>query len=157
VRIGPDAVPRFEGGSALIVGYADAQGAPYATRAWGAVVMEDGAAVRVFLDADDTALLTRLADGPAIAVTGGCVRTMASAQLKGRVRAVEELTALDVATRERATERFITDVHETDHTERALLDAMVPARFVACTIDVEELYDQTPGPRAGSTLASGAP
>ena len=29
---------------------------------------------------------------------------------------------------------------------------MVPERFVAFTLDVEELYDQTPGPQAGSTL-----
>jgi hypothetical protein len=37
-----------------------------------------------------------------------------------------------------------------------MLERMVPAEFVACTLDVEELYDQTPGPAAGQTLPAEA-
>jgi hypothetical protein len=152
MRIGPDAAPRFLDGSALIVGAADRDGTPYATRGWGAAILDDGDALRVYVDADDTQLVPKLAPSARIAVTGGDVRTLASAQVKGRVRAVDELSALDIATRERATECFIRDVHETDHTPREMLERMVPARFVAVTLDVEELYDQTPGPKAGATL-----
>jgi hypothetical protein len=153
VRIGPDAARLFAEGSALVVGAVDPDGTPFATRGWGTVLLDDGAAFRVYLDADDAQVVPRLTPGARVAVTGGDVKTLASAQVKGRVRVVDELTALDVATRERATELFIQDVHETDHTPRDLLDEMVPARFVACTLDVEELYDQTPGPQAGATLA----
>ncbi len=152
MRIGPETAPRFLDGSALIVGAVDQDGAPWAIRAWGAAVLEDGAALRVYLDADDAHVLPLLTTGAAIAITGGCVRTLASAQVKGRVRLVEELTALDVAIRERATELFVRDVNETDHTPRGLIDRMVPERFVACTLDVDELFDQTPGPQAGATL-----
>jgi hypothetical protein len=152
VRIAPETAPRFLDGSALIVGAVDRAGAPWAVRAWGAAVLEDGAALRVYLDADDGAVVPLLTVGAAVAITGGCVRTLASAQVKGRVRVVDELTALDIATRERATELFVRDVNETDHTPRGLVERMVPERFVACTLDVEELYDQTPGPHAGATL-----
>jgi hypothetical protein len=152
VKIGSESASRFVDGSALIVGAVDADGAPRAIRAWGATILDDGAGLRIYLDADDLAVVPLLMPGAAIAVTGACVPTLASAQVKGRVREVGELTALDVATRERATEMFVRDVNETDHTPRGLINAMVPERFVACTCTVEELYDQTPGPHAGATV-----
>ena len=153
MRIGPDTARLFAAGSALVVGAVDPDGTPYAIRGWGTTIVDDGAGLRFYVDADDTQVVPRLAPGAMVAVTGGDVRTLASAQVKGPVRAVDELTALDVATRERSTDRFIEDVHETDHTPRDLLERMVPERFLACTIDVQELYDQTPGPQAGATLA----
>ena len=114
--------------------------------------VDDGAALRVYVDADDRRVVPLLRAGRSAAITGGCVRTLASAQVKGRVRLVDELTALDVTVRERATELFVRDVNETDHTPRGLINGMVPKRFVAFTLDVEELYDQTPGPQAGATV-----
>jgi hypothetical protein len=156
VKIGPEAALRFAAGSALIVGAVDPEGAPYASRAWGAAVLDDGAALRIYVDADDTQVVPRLVPSAQIAVTGGDVETLTSAQVKGRVRVVDELTALDIATRERATECFIQNVHVTDHTPREMIERIVPERFVACTIDVEELYDQTPGPHAGKTLPDGS-
>src|SRR4029079_17627568 len=107
VRIGPDAAARMEGASALIAAGGGPDGAPVATRAWGAVVQEDGAAVRVYLEADDTTVLELLTPGRAIAGTGADVKALSSAQAKGRVRSVEDLTALDVAIRERSTDLFV--------------------------------------------------
>ncbi len=154
MRIGPDTAQHLEDGSALIVGAADTDGAPYATRAWGATIVEDGAALRIYLDAEDAVVVPLLTAGAAVAITGACVRTLASTQVKGRVRSLDALSALDMATRERATELFVRDVNETDHTPRGLIDNMVPERFVACTLDVEELYNQTPGPQAGASLSA---
>ncbi len=91
MRIGPDAAQYLEDGSALIVGAADADGTPYAARAWGATVVEDGAALRVYLDAEDTAVVPLLTEGTAVAITGACVRTLSSAQVKGRVRSLGAL------------------------------------------------------------------
>ena len=152
MRIGPEAARLFAPGSALIVGTVDSDGAPYAIRAWGATVVDDGAGLRVYVDADDPQVVPRLVASAAVAVTGGDVKTLASAQVKGRVRVMDDLTAMDIATRERATEAFVREVHETDHTPREMLERMVPERFVACTLAIEELYDQTPGPAAGQTL-----
>jgi hypothetical protein len=153
VRIGPDAARLFVGGSALIVGAVEPDGSPYAIRAWGALVADDGAALRFYVDADDARARSLLTPGATVAVTGGDVKTLASAQVKGPVRVLDDLTALDIATRERATALFVEEVHETDHTPRDLLERMVPARFLACTLDVAEVYDQTPGPHAGATFA----
>jgi hypothetical protein len=155
VRIGPDAAARLEGASALIAGGVGPDGAPVATRAWGAAVQEEGAALRVYLEADDTAAMEVLVPGALIAVTGADVKRLSSAQAKGRVRVVEELTALDVAIRERSTELFVQAVHETDGSPRMLIESMVPERFVALTLDVDEVYDQTPGPQAGSSMPAG--
>ena len=157
MRIGPEAAARFEGASALIAAGVGPDGAPVATRAWGAVVEDDGAALRVYLDADDVEATSRLVPGALAAVTGGDVKTLASAQAKGRVRTVDELTALDVATRERASHMFVEAVHETDGSPRVLIESMVPERFVALTLDVDEVYDQTPGPQAGSSITTGSP
>lgn len=156
MRIGPDAAARLEGASALIAAGVGPAGAPVATRAWGAVVQEDGAALRVYLEADDAAALDLLTPGTAIAVTGADVKELSSAQAKGRVRVVEDLTALDVAIRERSTELFVQAVQETDGSPREFIESMVPDRFVALTFDVDEVYDQTPGPQAGSSMASGS-
>ena len=60
MRIGPDAALRFAPGSALIAGTVDADGAPYVTRAWGAMVLDHGDALRVYVDADDTQLVPEL-------------------------------------------------------------------------------------------------
>jgi hypothetical protein len=152
VRIGPETATLFDAGSALVVAAADQDGTPFAIRGWGAMLVDEGAALRVYVDADDTEVVPRLTPSAPVAVTGGNVETLRSAQVKGTVRILDELSALDIATRERATEAFIRDVHETDHTPRDLLERMVPERFLGCTFDVTELFDQTPGPQAGATL-----
>jgi hypothetical protein len=41
----------------------------------------------------------------------------------------------------------------TDGTDRRLLERLVPLDFVACDVMIDELYDQTPGPGAGSAVA----
>jgi hypothetical protein len=152
VRIGPDAAARLEAGSALVVGSVAPDGTPHASRAWGAIVGDDGASLRVMLDGDDHQCLANLVDDAPVAVTGGNVMTLASVQVKGTIRRVEELTALDQALRERATDLFLDAVCEVDRQPRELLDAMVPDRFIACVVDVDEIFDQSPGPGAGGAL-----
>ena len=133
MRIGPDAAARFEAGERADRRRRSAPTArPWRPGRGARWSSDDGAALRVYLDADDTAVLAPgSTPGAAIAVTGGDVKTLASAQAKGRVRVVEELTALDIAIRERATELFVQAVHETDGSPRELIESMVPERFVA--------------------------
>ena len=57
----------------------------------------------------------------------------------------------------RFCESFFGVVEELEGTDRRLLERMVPDDFVACTVVIDELYDQTPGPGAGAALSGGSP
>lgn len=149
------AVGRLGGAAALVIGTVSADGRPHGCRAWAASSGPDAATLRVIVDADDERLLANLAAGSRVALTAANVVTMASLQVKGRVRVIEELTALDHATRESRTDRFLADVAETDRVPREMLDALVPARFLVCVVEVDEVFDQTPGPGAGRVLGCG--
>jgi hypothetical protein len=45
---------------------------------------------------------------------------------------------------------------DTDGTSPNLLGRFVPRGFVACTVEVHERFDQTPGPSAGVRLGGGS-
>jgi hypothetical protein len=50
---------------------------------------------------------------------------------------------------------FFGAVEEADGTDRRLLERTVPGDFVSCTVEIDELFDQTPGPGAGAALRGG--
>jgi hypothetical protein len=152
MEIGAGPLGGLEGGSALIVATVGTGGMPHANRAWGVTVLDRGNRFRVILDADDDVMLVNLRATGRVAVTGCDVVSLRSVQVKGRVEALEPVTARDLALRERCTELFFRDVEETDRTPRELLDRLVPGEFVACVVTVDEVYDQTPGPAAGAAV-----
>ena len=88
----------------------------------------------------------------AVAVTGADVRTLHSLQLKGHLRTLEPATAADLATVEAFIDEFTEAIEETDGMPRTLTRRMRPAGFAAAVLDITELYDQTPGPTAGTVL-----
>lgn len=138
----------LQGGCALIVCTIDADGAPYASRAWGLTVLSCDAPVRVrLLATPDVIPLGR------IAVTGTDVPTLRSVQLKGRIAAAEQTDANDAEKSQRYVEDFYNDVAQSDRVPRDLLDRITPTDLVALIVEVDELYNQTPGPRAGSALS----
>jgi hypothetical protein len=141
----------LEAGSALIIGTVDADGAPFAGRGWGLDVL-DGGRLRLLLDASDEGTIANVAAGRAIAVTAADVRTLRSMQLKGRALGIEETTDADRERWGRYLDAFFTDLRETDGTPRELTDRFAPDDVVACTIEVHELFDQTPGPGAGARI-----
>jgi hypothetical protein len=147
----PETVTFLESGCALIVGTVNTDGAPLASRGWGLSVPTDTPSpIRLLLDADDEPTLANLPG--AVALTGVDVRVLHSVQLKGRVVAIEPATARD---RERAAnfcDDFFGAIEETDGTPRWKPDRLVPSDYVAALVDVDEVYDQTPGPGAGATL-----
>ncbi len=151
----PETVEFLESGCALIVGTVDAHGAPHATRGWSAKVLDAGEArLRLGLDALDSTVLDNLQETGRIAVTGADVRTLRSAQMKGRAGDLVPADDLDRERIARYCDAFYTDVYESDGTPRPLLDRLTPADFVMCEVTVDEYYDQTPGPAAGNELAS---
>lgn len=154
--IGPEIVAFLEGGCAIVVGTVAHDGEPRANRGWGITVLTATDApelsVRLVLGANDAVLRENLEATGRIAITAGNVQTLRSTQLKGRARALEPATGAD---RERArcyVDEFVNDIVRVDRTPRELIVRMVPAEYFACIVDVDELYDQTPGPGAGAPL-----
>jgi hypothetical protein len=85
-------------------------------------------------------------------VTATSVTTLRSMQLKGRALGPEVATADDEAAATRYFARFFEDVHETDGVAWEVFSTMIPSGYVACLVEVDEVYDQTPGPGAGARL-----
>jgi len=144
----------LERGCAHIVGTVGEDGAPHAQRAWGCTVV-GGDRVRLLLDGGDPVLRRHLEAGGPIALTSADVRDLRTVQVKGRVLGIEdEPTAEDLARCDAHNEELFTDIEVTDHYPRDLVERMVPPRYVVAIASLEELYDQTPGPSAGSRVAS---
>jgi hypothetical protein len=141
------------GGCALIVGIVSDDRVPYAARGWGLTVLPgQPSRVRLVLSRDDGSRLRNDSDTRAIAVTAADIRTFHAIQLKGRAGVLEAADNADRAAVIRYCDSFFGAVEEVDGTERRFLNRLVPEDFVACTVVVDELYDQTPGPGAGAAL-----
>ncbi len=145
----------IDDGAGLLIGTVTANGAPRGVRAWAAWVVDpDEQRLRVVFTADDPVVVASL-EGRKVAVTAANVRTVRSVQLKGRVVSVEPPTPADMEITERQTQLFFTAVHETDGNPIELLNVMRPCTHLAIEMIVDEQYDQTPGPTAGSALQAG--
>lgn len=144
----------LESGCALIVGTVAAGGEPHASRAWGLDVTRRGdePEVRLLLDVDDATAIEHAAEGGAIAITATSVRTLRSVQLKGRTLGLEVASQADGERAQRYIDQFFTDIHETDGTPAVVTARLVPNGYVACTVEVRERFDQTPGPGAGARI-----
>ncbi len=144
----------LERGCALIVGTASPDGAPHAQRAWGCSVVGPDR-VRLLLDSSDDVLREQLAGGGRIAVTSADVRDLRSVQLKGTVTTLEdEPTPADLDRCAIHNEELFDDIEVSDHYPRVLVERMIPRGYMVAVVVVEELYDQTPGPSAGTRVGA---
>jgi hypothetical protein len=154
--MGPDVVAAelLASRYSLIVALVSEDGVPYATRGWGLTVLQDQPLrVRLLLGEDDAPELEAAGrDGRGIAVTAADPVTLHAVQMKGRAGVVEDATPADRATVTDYCDSFFGAVQEVDGTDREFLERLVPPDFVACTVAIDELYDQTPGPGAGAAL-----
>ena len=147
----------LESGSALIIGTVGADGRPHATRGWGLDVVDAArGVVRVLLAADDADVGDHVATTGRIAITGSDVATLATIQAKGRVQVVEPATAADRRRAARYCDAMFGAIGEVDGTPRELLERLVPTGYLACVVELDEWFDQTPGPRAGAPMGAGA-
>jgi hypothetical protein len=143
----------LEAGAGLVVGTVSADGEPRADRAWAASVADaDTRRIRFVMSADDPTVVENLQSG-AVSLTGAEAITYQSVQLKGRPVVVEVPTAADVELARLQSETFFEAVHRSDGNPVEALRRMLPHRMVAVEMIVEETYDQTPGPSAGTPLA----
>jgi hypothetical protein len=146
----------LESGCSLSVGLLGAGGVPFATRAWAFDVLDaEVDTARLLLGAGELARSGRSWDelvGGGIGVTAADVTTLQSVQVKGAIEEVAPATAADVERAARHCDAFFSAVTEIDLTPRQVLDRLVPVDLVAARIRVDEVYDQTPGPAAGTPL-----
>ena len=139
-------------GCALILGTVDPDGEPCAGRGWGLTVTDEPGLVRLLVDADDGVTLRNITESAPIAVTAGDIRTLRSIQLKGRVAGAEPARPDDLAKADAYCQAMFTDIHQTDFTPLELLEELRPHRLAACTVQVDDRFDQTPGPGAGARV-----
>jgi hypothetical protein len=68
---------------------------------------------------------------------------------------MDEPTPADLELAEFQTERFFVAVSQTDGNPMEMLVLMLPSTRIALEMIVDEQYDQTPGPTAGTALQAG--
>lgn len=134
------------------MGFVTSAGEPHATRGWGLTpVPGSSARFRLVLSRDDASFVGSREDW-AIAVTMGDPRTSRSLQLKGRANRIQTAEERDRVANVAYCDSFFRAVSEADGRPRSLLEGMRPTDLAACTLTVNEVFDQTPGPAAGSSL-----
>jgi hypothetical protein len=150
--IDDDVAALVTSGASVILGTVDACGQPDAGRVYG--VRVDGEVVRACIPASGDTAIANLRSTAVVAVTATSVSTLRSVQLKGRALAVEAPDATDRAAAARYVEDFTLALWENDRTPRELVQAMIPSELVVVTLTVDEVFDQTPGPGAGTRMWS---
>jgi hypothetical protein len=123
------------------------------------VVSTDPLQIRINLAAGELAHLGRGTGDPGpypLAITCTDVATLVSAQAKGLARDLEEPDADDQERFADFVEAFFATIHRVDGHAPEHISRMAPRDLVVCTLDVTELYDQTPGPQAGARLVAEA-
>jgi hypothetical protein len=142
----------LETGAGLVVGTVSTDGVPRADRAWAASVVDaERSRIRFVMSADHPDVVDNLQSGR-VALTGAEVTTYQSVQVKGRPVVVEAPTVADVELARLQSETFFDAVHRTDGNPIEALRRMLPLEMVAVEMIVEESFDQTPGPAAGTAL-----
>jgi hypothetical protein len=152
--LGGDEIELLESGCSLTVGLVMAGGQPRAGRGWGLSIAADRRHVRLLVNAADIDGLGHALGAPIgkIAVNGADVLTLRSVQLKGPVLDVGPADETDLARMATHCDGFFDAVAVVDSIPRYLMERLVPAEVVACTFEITEAFDQTPGPGAGQPL-----
>ncbi|HEX2575973.1 MAG TPA: hypothetical protein VHK88_06455, partial [Aquihabitans sp.] len=92
-----------------------------------------------------------------IAITGAEITSLRSVQLKGRLRRLSSGGATDMVRARRYCDAFVAAVGAADGLPAELMERWMPDAVAVADVDVEEVYDQTPGPDAGGLLSRTAP
>ncbi len=134
----------------IIIATCDPQLTPNAVRAWGPRIHDDGLAVELFVSREPARqLIQNVATNDAMAVAVANVTTYQALQLKGRCAEVGEADPEDQARVLAHGEAFVAGTKLVGVSEQAargvVVSDVVRVRFVP-----ETLYDQTPGPEAGT-------
>jgi hypothetical protein len=147
-----EVVELLESPCSLLVGTVSADGVPEATRGWGVEVLAPDR-IRVLLGSNADRTFANLEGGGRIAVTATHFYTLVSWQLKGRSVAIEPARAADRIRYDAFCSGCVRMLHEGDGTPEEIIWRLVPPGIMACEMVVEQVFDQTPGPEAGTRVA----
>lgn len=154
MAFGSDLQAVIDAGASLVAGTVSPDGEPRANRAWAATIVDaDARRVRFVMSGDDPDLVEHLASGR-VSLTGADVGTYRSVQLKGRPVVVEAATPDDIEFARERSEEFFVAVHRIDGNPIESLRRMLPHSMLAVEMIVDETFDQTPGPKAGSPFGA---
>jgi hypothetical protein len=146
-------------GSSHLAALVTADGSPFALRGWGARLDDDRSSAHVLLAAidvgrvcDDAASLV----GAWIAYTATDVRTHASMQMKGPIRGVGLVSESDLELFAAYCTEYYDAVMDVDFIDRELMERMEPVDLVVVEFEIEQVFDQSPGPGAGLPYQAGS-
>ena len=141
----------FHGPVSIILGSVDQLHVPDATRVAGLVAL-DARRVRVLVSTEARAARANAAPGAAVALLVTDITDYRSIQLKGHIAiGCEERTAGDIALVHRHVDAFRRSSAQVGIDPDMAL-TLVPADVVALVLDLDEMFDQTPGPGAGRRI-----
>ena len=132
-----------------MVGTVDDDGLPDVGRAWGIWLVGD-ARLRCLLPADAGRTLANLGGNGRIAICMTQVETLESIQLKGRGTVVGAADDDDFRRHSAYWDELLANLRRTDDATPEQVRNMTPDSFVAVEVDVECVFDATPGPCAGN-------
>src|SRR3954468_23425539 len=141
----------LDAGVAMLGATADASRTPEAFRVWGASITADGR-LRALVSSDAARTLDTVGPGSRISLLFTDISTFQSVQVKGTaVGGAQPAGTSDVVCLRRYDQRFATALSGIGHPP-TLAERLRPTAVFAVSVDIEDLYDQTPGPRAGAPL-----
>ncbi len=159
VLLPPDLLAMMERGISVIAGSCDALGRPSIMRAVGSALGNGGQTVTIFLSRRQSRqLLLDVQASGHIAVVFSEPSTHRTVQLKAARPVIRQATQADVpglARYLKSMEHEIAQVGHPPRVTRAML-AWSLDDLVALSFEPSQAFDQTPGPRAGAALTTGA-
>jgi len=151
--LGPEVVAFIEGGVAVGVATRDDDLKPEFARGWGPEVSADGRSVTLCVSAPEgSRMRVNLERNGAVAV-GFCPPTIARAvQLKGVATVVAEPDADDLERAERHFGMFAAETAQVGAPAHFPERMFARSGLFAVQFSIDEVFDQSPGPRAGRRL-----
>lgn len=139
-------------GLSVAVGTVDAEGFPACCRAFALTSTDDFETVTVFLPvATSQVTVANVATTRRVAITCSEPLTHNSLQIKGLMREVRLATAAEEPTVQRHLDGFAGILAELGLPEHITRSVNHWPAF-AIEVSVEEVFDQTPGPKAGAAI-----
>ena len=153
-----DLVHMADTGVIVIIGTRDADGVPEVSRGWGVRVLPDSGALEICVSSRVCGrTLDNLADNQQIAVTITSPSTYRSFQVKGRAIATRSITPADLERIARHQRAFTDEVvavgmPEPSAVRLSSIEMEDAPEITNIRVLVEAVFNQTPGPGAGSRL-----
>ena len=141
----------LDSGVSMVGSSADDQFVPEAFRIWGAA-LDDVGVVRALVSSDARQTYEGVGKGTLVSMTFADPLNLRSMQVKGRSLGPAEAPGPDdVACMERYEATFVPK-GVLNGTPPGLIEGVRPRSVFVLSIALDEAYDQTPGPAAGSPL-----